>query len=102
MIAEYRNLDYDKNDERKLSIFERKILRRMYGPICERRQWRKRYNRELEHPYNEPNTARVIKSARLRLAGHVVPMDDNDLPKKNIVGKPWRSMRTWPTEIKMD
>jgi len=54
----------------------------MYGPICERGQWRKRYNRELEDPYNESNTARVTKSGRLRLAGHVVSMDNNDLPKK--------------------
>jgi hypothetical protein len=47
-------------------------------------------------------TNKVIKSSRLRWAGHVVRVDDNELPKKNIVDKPWRSTRMWPTEIKMD
>jgi hypothetical protein len=32
--------------------------------------------------YNEPNIVTVIKSSRLRWAGHVVRMDDNELPKK--------------------
>ena len=92
-----------KNDERRLSVFERKIFRRMYGPICEGGQWRKRYDRELEELYSEPNTVKVIKSSRLRWAGHVVRMDDNELPKKILcVDKPWRSTRTWQTEIKMD
>jgi hypothetical protein len=43
-------------------------------------QWRKRYNKELEELYNEPNT--VIKSNRVRWAGHVVRMDENELPEK--------------------
>ena len=67
-----------KNYERRLSIFERKILRRIYGLICEGEQWRRRYNRESEVLYNEPNTFKVVKSSRLRWAGHVVRMDDNE------------------------
>ena len=43
-----------KNDEKRLIIFERKIPRRIFGPICEGRQRQKRYNRELEELYNEP------------------------------------------------
>jgi hypothetical protein len=54
----------------------------MDGPICEGGQWRKRYIRELEELYNEPNIVNVIKSSRLRWAGHVVRMDDNELPKE--------------------
>jgi hypothetical protein len=34
------------NDERRLSIFDRKILHTIYGLICEGAQWQKRYNRE--------------------------------------------------------
>ena len=55
-----------------MSIFKRKILRRIYGPICKRGQWLKRYNRKLEELYDEPNTVNVIKSSRLRWAGLVV------------------------------
>jgi len=61
-----------KNDERRLSIFERKVLHRIYGPKGERGQWQKRCNRELEVLYNESNIVNVIKSSRLRWAGHVV------------------------------
>jgi hypothetical protein len=61
-----------KNYERILSIFERKILRRIYGPICERGQWQKRYNKQSEELYNEPNIFSVIKSSRMRWADHVV------------------------------
>jgi hypothetical protein len=61
-----------KNNERQLSIFERKILRRIYGLLCKGGQWQKRYNRELEELYNEPNTVNVLKSTRLRWVSLVV------------------------------
>jgi len=70
-----------KNNARRLSIFERKILRRIYGPICERGKWRKRCSSELELFYSEPNILNVIKSSRLRWAGHIVRMDGKELPK---------------------
>jgi hypothetical protein len=54
----------------------------MYGPLCERGQWRKRWNRELEKLHNETDIVNVIKSSRLKWAGHVVRMDENELPKK--------------------
>ena len=41
-----------------------------------------RYNRESEELYDEPSKARVIKSSRLRWAGHVVRMNGNELHKK--------------------
>jgi len=44
-----------KKDERRLSIFKRKILCIIYGPTCKRGQWRKRYHSELEELYNGPN-----------------------------------------------
>ena len=65
-----------------LSIFERKILRRIYGPICVKGQWGKRYNRESADLCNKPNIVNVIKSGRLRWAGHVARMDGNLLPEK--------------------
>jgi len=61
-----------KNNVRRLSINERKILRRIFGPICERGQGRKRYIREFEQFYNESNIVSVIKSNRLRWENRVV------------------------------
>ena len=91
-----------KNDERRQSLFEMKILRRLCGLICEKGQGRKRCNRELEDLYDEPNMFNVIKYGRLRLAGRAARMNENELPDKNIMHKHWKSTRTWPTEIKMD
>ena len=64
-----------KNDERRLSTFERKILRPTYGPICDGENWRKRCSRELEELYNESYIFKVMKSDRMRWAGHVVRME---------------------------
>jgi hypothetical protein len=46
------------------------------------RQWRKRYNRELEELYIEPSIVNVIKSGRLRWVGYVVRMGANELTKE--------------------
>jgi len=35
------------------------------------------------------------------MADHVIRIDENELPKKIFLDKPWRSTRTWPTEIRM-
>ena len=70
-----------KNDDRRLSvfsIFNSKILHRIYVPRCEKGQWVKRYNRE----FNEQNIVNVIKSSMLRWVGHVAQMDEKELPKK--------------------
>jgi len=52
------------------------------------RQWQKRYNTELEELYNKPNIVNIIKSSRLRWVGHVMQMDDNELPKKTLRTNP--------------
>jgi hypothetical protein len=72
-----------KNYERRLSVFERNILRIVYGPICEGGQWWKRYNRELEGHYIELNIVNVIlvKSSTLWWADNVVRKDEHELPK---------------------
>ena len=64
------------------NIFEMKIVHRIYGPICVGGQWRESYNREMKELYNEPNIANVIKSSRLKWAGRIVRMDENELPKR--------------------
>ena len=66
-----------------LGVFERKILRRIYGLICEEATWRSRYNEDLHCLYDETDLVTTIKIARLRWAGHIVQMQD-DLPCKKI------------------
>ena len=48
------------NEEGRLTILERKLLHRIYGPICKRERWQKRYNREIKELYIEPNIVNKI------------------------------------------
>ena len=66
-----------------LGVFERKMLRRIYGPICEEEIWKSRNNEELYRVYDEADLVTAIKITRLRWAGHVMRMQDN-LPCKKI------------------
>jgi hypothetical protein len=51
------------------------VLRRIFGPKkWEEGPWRKLHNDELHTLYSSPNIIRVIKSRRMRLAGHVARM----------------------------
>jgi hypothetical protein len=52
--------------EEKLRIFERRILRRIYGPTCENGVWRIKYNDELYSLYKDLDITKVIKLARIR------------------------------------
>lgn len=62
-----------KQNENRLKIAERRILRRIYGPVKDNntQQYRIRTNKELEELYNQPDIVKIIKSERLRWAGHV-------------------------------
>jgi hypothetical protein len=55
-------------DEEKLKIFERRILRKIYGPTCENGVWRIKYNDELCSLYKDPDIVRVIKSSQDKMA----------------------------------
>jgi hypothetical protein len=72
-----------KTNERRLSLFERKVLRCIFGAKQENGTWRKRYKYELYEIFNEPNIVNYIKVKRLSCAGHLVRMN-NDRTLKNI------------------
>jgi len=76
-----------KVDELHLGVFERKILRRIYGPICEEAAWRSRYNEELYRLYDEADLVTTIKISRLRWARYVMRMQDNLPCKKSTLDK---------------
>jgi hypothetical protein len=57
-------------------VFENRVLRRIFGPKRDEvtGDWRKLHNEELHNLYYSPNIIRMIKSRRMRLAGHVARM----------------------------
>ena len=65
-----------------MGSLERKIFRRIYGPISEEGEWRSRQNHELYLLYGYPDIATAVKVARLLRAGHVCRMDNNEIPKR--------------------
>jgi hypothetical protein len=61
-----------KTDEKRLLVFERKILRRIFGPVKDSitNDWRIRKNEELDPLYQKPNIVEAIRTKRLKWAGH--------------------------------
>jgi len=72
------------------------------------REWRKLNNEELRDLYSLPNILRVVKSRRMRCAGHVARMGAGRGVHRVLVGKPEgkrplrRPRRRWEDNIKMD
>jgi len=69
-------------EERALTIFERKILRKIYGPVKENELWRMRRNDELEAIIKKKNIVKFIKCQRIRWLGHIERMQDTAIPQK--------------------
>jgi hypothetical protein len=77
-------------EERRLRIFENRMLLRIFGPQRDKvtLEWSKLHNEELNDPYSSPNIFRVIKSKRMRWAGHVAHMGEKRGVYRVLVGKP--------------
>jgi len=97
-------------EERWLRVFENRVLRRVFGAERDEvtGEWRKLHNEELNDLYCSPNTVRVIKSRRMRWAGHVARMGERRGVYRVLVGKLegkrqlGRPKRRWEDNIEMD
>jgi len=86
------------------------VLRRIFGPRRDEvtGEWRRQHNEELNDLYSSPNIVRVIKSRRMRWAGHVGRMGEERGAYMVLVGKPegrtplGRPRRRWVDNIRMD
>jgi len=97
-------------DVRKLKVFENMVLRIIFGPRRDgvTGEWRRLHNEELSDLYSSPNIVRVIKSRRMRWAGHVARMGEERGVYRVFVGKPegkrplGRHRRRWVDNIRTD
>ena len=87
---------------RRLRVFENRILRRIFGPKKDSNgEWRRLHNEELHSWYRSPNIVWVIKSRKLRWAGHVARMEESRsaFKGKRPLGRPRRRLED---NIRMD
>ena len=77
-------------EERKLRAFENMVLGRVFGPRRDEvmGEWRRLHNEELNDLYSTPNIVWLIKSRRMRWAGHVACMGEERGVYRVLVGKP--------------
>jgi hypothetical protein len=91
-------------------VFEKRVLRRIFGPKRDEVTggWRKLHNDELHNLYYSPSIIRMIKLRRMKWAGHVARMGEKRYSYRILVGNPegkrpvGRPRRRWVDSIKMD
>ena len=97
-------------EEYRLRVFKNRVLRRIFGPKRDgvAGEWIKLLNEELNDLYSSPSIVRLVKSRRMRWAGHVACVEEGRGVHKVLVGKPegkrtlGRPRHRWEHNIKMD
>jgi hypothetical protein len=74
VLYEYETWSLTLREEQRVRVFEKRVLRRIFEPKRDEVTggWRKLHNEELHNMYSSPNIIRMIRSRRMRWAGHVV------------------------------
>ena len=110
VLFECENWSLTLREERRLRVFEHRVLRRVFGPkgYVLTGEWRTLHNEELHGLYSSPNIVWVIKLRKMRWAGHVAGMGDRRGAYRVLVGKPegkrpfGRHGCGWENNINMD
>jgi hypothetical protein len=97
-------------DEHRLRMFENRVLKKIFGTQRDdiTGEWRRLHSEELYDLYSSPNIIRVIKSRKMRWAGHVTRMGEGRGAYRILVVLPegrrplGRPRRRWEDNIKMD
>jgi hypothetical protein len=74
-------------EENALRRFERKVLRKIYGPVVDKGVWRARYNNELCKLVGGEVIVRFIRAQKIQWLGHVKGMDETAMPERVLKGK---------------
>ena len=96
------------SDCNKLRVFERKLIRRIYGAVHEHGEWRIRNNREINEILQNEDIVRFIKAQRIRWIGHIERMEDSRTAKRMYKARmerrrrPGRPRNRWTDEVEKD
>jgi len=73
-----------KGDSKQMNIFERKVYRRILGPVYdnEKENCRTLTNKEIYATVKKPTITETIRLNRLHWFGHVQRMEENRIPKR--------------------
>jgi hypothetical protein len=95
-----------KRDRKQINIFERKVYRRILGPVYdnEKNNWRILTNKEIHASVKKPTIIETIRLNRLRWFGHVQRVEENRIPKRVLYMNlgPKRLRKRWQDEVRED
>jgi hypothetical protein len=97
-------------EKHRLRVFEKRVLRKIFGPNKDEvtEGWRKLHNEERYYLHSSPSISRILKSRRMKWAGHVARKGGKGNTYRILVGKPegkrplGRPRRRWMDNIKTD
>jgi hypothetical protein len=77
-------------EEHRLKVSENRMLTRLFGLKRDEMVggWKELHNEELHNLNSLPNIIRMIKSRKMRLAGHITCMGEKRNAYRVLVGKP--------------
>jgi hypothetical protein len=91
-----------------LMTWERKVLRKIYGPTKENGCWRIKMNHEIREKFKSPAIISVIKLRSLDWLGHVMRMNETRVARKILDDKPGGKRRRgrprirWLDDVEVD